>query len=907
MIILILTPSSQAHRINAYAFGRLKLVGRLFSMFRLWSITKYAGAFTSAMETIIQNETIRVPSEPPQEETLMMETLKKTLADVDHEYLSRLARKSKIGRAPQQSKYRQAMLQYLALFNAPLTPTLTHYCWDPVRGRPCCTSRADMVDKMVAACSKLFLKRRPETPTQKEWTRIRLACCWCLMGMTRSRLLCRGVHDALRDMRAEASSSAGAPVPVAAHEAGAGENDLVQINASRLDSTCAFLADTSTGPMLCSIVLASRPTGALVYHLFGSFGKSVSAQEMLGVRESRVGKVAEELLTLLKSWADQRTWAMMECWSNNYELDDSMLRMARHQGFSQAAGVYWRFLLYYSDGIFPLHSLLDPGATRADKDEAVNRAFSMDFRCCLSGCMRQISMAVGSEDGLRSQLGLGVLRVLFGLIRFGISKVERLHSLHRHWCQHQGGGNRSIVHLSCRHQVHEQWVAFRERNPQRVSDLDALLVKESQVIKEVEQSLRPTAAPSGRVGIGGNPKFTMRNSRLAAAKMAKNGGKLTKDEVDEVTAQCLEEYEQMCLDPDEYQVLYESFRQEHAERQVRLLQSNEAEAGVGEFGSSGDEASMEPLWQHGKLPPHWPTDLSYLQEQLEACENLLHKSSGVREYYVEEPYYVVPASPNDASRPTRVDVRGCSQKQPFVCMDRNRLLRKDIEAAVRAFNEVVRRVGKERAESVSVLLHCHGRNRRDHSLTDLKLPRCLAARPQSFHIMMCLPFYQPQVQVYAVAERVDDDHHGVAPAPVFPYMVRACEGPSLVSRHFQSLVFTFTGQLAQYMARTFGTWDIKLLEERPASLMDWEVLGESGEPISLDFDRIAASASCLRSGVLREMASMPVRRRLRTKAQEHHPSSLVKILSSAHVMRYCETGGCFYIKSCLFIYDTYLT
>ena len=867
-------------------------------MFRLWSSTKYAGAFVGAMEAIIQNETVRVTSEPPQEEVALVETLKKTMADVDHEYLSRLARKSKPGRVPKQSTYRVAMREYLALFNAPLTPTLTHYCWDPVRGRPCCTSRADMVKKMVAACSKLFLQRRPATPTQKEWTRIRLACCWCLMGMTRSRLLCRGVHDAVRDMRAQGSSSADAPV--AAHEAGAGENDLVQINASRLASTCAFLADTSTGPMLCSIVLASRPTGALVYHLLGSFGKSVSAQGMLGVRESRVCRVAEELLTLLKSWADQTTWAMLECWSNNYDLDESILCIARHQGFSQAAGVYWRFLLYYSDGIFPLYALLDPGATRADKDKAVNRAFAMDFRCCLSGCVRQISMAVGSEDGLRSQLGLGVLRVLFGLIRFGISKVERLHSLHRHWCQHQGGGNRSIVHLSCRHQVHEQWVAFRERNPQRVSDLDAQLVKESQVIKELEQSLRPTAAPSGRVGIGGNPKFTMRNSRLAAAKRAKGGDKLTQDEIDEVAAQCLEEYEQMRHDPDEYQILYESFRQEHAERQVRQLQLNEAEAGVREFGSSGGEASMEPLWQHGKLPPHWPTDLSYLQEQLEACGNLLHKSSGVREYYTEEPYHVIPPGANDASRPTRVDMRGCSQKPPFVCMDRNRLLRKDIEAAIRAFNEVVRRVGKERAESVSVLLHCHGRNRRDHSLEDLKLPSCLAARPQSFHIMMCVPFYQPHVQVYAVAERVDD-HHGVAPAPVFPYMVRACEGPSLVSRHFQSLVFTFTGQLAQYMARTFGTWDIKLLEERPVSLMDWEVLGESGEPISVDFDRIATSASCLRSGVLREMASMPVRRRLRTKAQEHHPSSQVKILSSAHVIRYCETSDCFILSRVFYL------
>ena len=88
-------------------------------MFRLWSITKYAGAFVSAMEAIIQSETIRVPSEPPQEEVALVEAFKKSLAEVDHEYLSRLRRKSRQGRAPKQSKYHVAMLEYLALFNAP--------------------------------------------------------------------------------------------------------------------------------------------------------------------------------------------------------------------------------------------------------------------------------------------------------------------------------------------------------------------------------------------------------------------------------------------------------------------------------------------------------------------------------------------------------------------------------------------------------------------------------------------------------------------------------------------------------------------------------------------------------------------------------------------------------------------
>jgi len=864
----------QVHRIHSYSFGRQQLVGRLFSMFRLWSITKYSGAFVNAMEDIIRNEAIRHCCPPPPEEAALTESFKKALADVDNEYLSRLARKSKTGKAPKQSKYRVAILEYLSLFNGPLCTTVTHYCWDAEKRRPCCRSWSEMAGKLCDANSKLFQQRRPETPTQKEWTRIRLACCWCLMGMTRSRLLLRGVKMAVLHLRA--SDRPAEMRVLAAHEAGAGDQDLVHINASRLDSTLVFLENESTGPLLCCIVLTSQPTGTLLYHLLGSFGNQPSAKEMLGLRETRVGKMAEALLTLLNSWSqlgESNVWSMLLCWAPDYQDNDRMLRLARHQGFAQYAGVYWRFLLYYSDDIFPLHVFLDPDATESDKNKVLDSTFAMDFRCCLGWGVRQIAIAVESEAGLRSQLGLGVLRVLFRLIRFGISKVERLHSLHRHWCQHQGGGNRSIVHLSCRHQVFEQWVAFREQNPQQAADIDRLLVDESQVINEVEQALRPEAPPSKRSGIGGNPKFTMRNSRLQAAKQLKGGEKLTQDEIDEITRECLEEYEEMRNRPDEYGVLFENFRQEHAERADKRLQVQAAQTADGvDADLPGGLLDVAPIWQHGHVSPHWPTDLSYLQDQLEECSNHLHKCSGVREYYEERPYHILPGDTTGGGpRASPVDLRGCSRKPPFICMDRNRNLRQDIEAAMAAINGLVRRVGRERAEAVSVFLRCHGQGPRSHSLQGLNFSTCLEERSPLVHFMLCLPFYQPFVQVYAVARTVGD-HVGADLVPAFPYMVRVCEGPSLVSRFFQSAVFTHTGQLAQYMARTFSLWSITLLQERPVTLMDWEVLGTAEEPIVVDFERIATSKACRKSSILKEMASLPVRHRVRTKSKDFIPN-----------------------------------
>ena len=324
-----------------YSYGRQALIGQLFCMFRLWAIAKYAGSFVDCMEIIFRAEAIRVCSPPPAEEVAVVEAFKKAIMDIDREVLCRLARKSKQGRAPKQSRYRAAMLEYLVLFNAPLSATVTHYCWDSVRGRPCCKSKADMLDKMSAASDRVFLQRRPETPTQKEWTRVRLACCWVCLGLTRSRLLARGVRAAIQVMRTGSSGVRELP-PVAAHAVGAGENDIVQINASRLDSTMDFLEDESTGPQLCCIALGSQPTGNHLYHLLGGLGKPVLAQDMLGVRESRVAKMAEELLELLQCWSQpehENKWLMLSCWAGDWQRNESMLRMARRQTFAQYGGL----------------------------------------------------------------------------------------------------------------------------------------------------------------------------------------------------------------------------------------------------------------------------------------------------------------------------------------------------------------------------------------------------------------------------------------------------------------------------------------------------------------------------------------------------------------------------------------
>ena len=629
------------HRIHAHSYGRQELTSKLFSLFRLWSQAKYAGEFVACMEEIIRAEAERVCSPPPPEEVAASVAFTRAVADVDEEYLARVRKKQcSAGRRAggrsgvKQSKYRVTLLGYMQLFNAPLTTHVRHYCWDHARGRPCCRSREEMLDKLAEASSRLFLLRRPETPTQKEWTRIRLACVWLLVGMTRSRLLPRGVQLGTQNMK---RTSQDPGVPLVAHAVGAGDNDLVRLNASRLEASTQFLNDESTPLLLCSIVLAANTTSTFMYTLLGGSGQHVTAQQLLGVRETRVGKVVEALTVLVEAWTlpiATNPWSVMMCWAPDFGHDERILRVARQMCVSIMAGMFWRFDRYYSDFPYLMHSLLDPGADAEERLVALGRegvgAFDLAGRCCMDWCTRQILLATGSEDELVGPFGLAILRTLFRLIRWGIGKAERLHALHRHWAHWQGGGNRSIVHLSCRHQVYEQWVAFRDLNVDLADGIDNLLVKDADKLKEVAAALRGDGASTvknGRAGIGGNPKFTMRNAALKAAKEAKGGAKLTVEEVQQIERDALEEYENMRRNPEEYSILYEQYRQEHLKRSQRRLDAEASNADSGPMQADDPLAGLVPIWRHGDRQPHWPVDIQHLDDQLGECSSHLHRST----------------------------------------------------------------------------------------------------------------------------------------------------------------------------------------------------------------------------------------------------------------------------------------
>jgi len=175
-------------------------------------------------------------------------------------------------------------------------------------------------------------------------------------------------------------------------------------------------------------------------------------------------------------------------------------------------------------------------------------------------------------------------------------------------------------------------------------------------------------------------------------------------------------------------------------------------------------------------------------------------------------------------------------------------------------------VGKDRAEDVSVLLRLDGEEPCAHDLHDGRLLTALGGRRSTFFVLLALPFYQPWVQVFVVGVAQPEGAQQEAPAEP-PYTVTACIGPSMISKHFDSVVCSHTGALAEHMARTFARWTITRMRERPLTPLTWRVLGCEGVPIVVDASAIAAAGAARRSEVFRELASVPARVRLRGKTK----------------------------------------
>eukprot|EP00959_Pyramimonas_sp_CCMP1952_P185986 3888828-Pyramimonas_sp.AAC.1 len=105
---------------------------------------------------------------PPFPDTL--EAVTDTLYDLTAEHHER---KSKDGAIIGESQLIKDLKELVAMCNGSLSAdTWTHYCWDPVLQRPCCSSRADAVEKMTVAVVHAMYGSSDPRPAESRWTHL---------------------------------------------------------------------------------------------------------------------------------------------------------------------------------------------------------------------------------------------------------------------------------------------------------------------------------------------------------------------------------------------------------------------------------------------------------------------------------------------------------------------------------------------------------------------------------------------------------------------------------------------------------------------------------------------------------------------------------------------------------------
>ena len=137
------------------------------------------------------------------------------------------------------SPYLRAMQKYLKMFNSPTPSEIVHYC-DGGYGRPCCHDIADCIAKCQSASNVTFLCRRPKPATMKEWTRVRVNCCWIVIGCICPDLLGQAVREMVPNMLQSNADNVADLAAGAAGALGAHDGDRERVQRSRLQFAIDF-------------------------------------------------------------------------------------------------------------------------------------------------------------------------------------------------------------------------------------------------------------------------------------------------------------------------------------------------------------------------------------------------------------------------------------------------------------------------------------------------------------------------------------------------------------------------------------------------------------------------------------------------------------------------------------------
>jgi hypothetical protein len=372
----------------------------------------------------------------------------------------------------------------------------------------------------------------------------------------------------------------------------------------------------------------------------------------------------------------------------------------------------------------------------------------------------------------------------------------------------------------------------------------------------------------------------MMNAMQQAAREAR-GRTASIEEWREIQREAAQEYEDTAQDQDDYNTMYMRFRQELGNRKA-LIEANRLLAEDEE--AQEPLADLKPMWRCGQTKQPWPVNMDRMNQEWQDCDGLIETSESRCGFNKEKQYHVLSS---DLTRlKPGIDLRGCTRMPRNICVHKNQHHRRAIEDLLSTLIALVRRFGKDRAESVSLLLQLDGSgddvDGSEDYVPSAKAHKSFGGVYSRLFVMLVLPMYKPLLHVFCVAQPLDPMLLCCTTEELqtcYPFVVRATTCNAEVSPNFQRLGFVTHAELCEYMARSKSTWCAHVLKGHPKTLLDWEVFGVQGEVVPLLFEGKKPSISKSSSHtVFKEMKSMsqvsaPPPNRQRMHGKQQRPAS----------------------------------
>lgn len=158
---------------------------------------------------------------------------------------------------------------------------VVHYCWQgDGTSKPCCRSRAECVEKMVAAYHNMFICHSAPSGSLSRWTHVGQ-----MVSMLACGFVCRDIyHRAIITSLPDSGALAAKADSLEAGAIGVGDTDFVVEHAARAAKVRNWLGATSTILYVGTLFFLVKIVDAVMYFLMGGNTRD-------GARSRRPGSV----------------------------------------------------------------------------------------------------------------------------------------------------------------------------------------------------------------------------------------------------------------------------------------------------------------------------------------------------------------------------------------------------------------------------------------------------------------------------------------------------------------------------------------------------------------------------------------------------------------------------------------